>query len=369
MENLNQKNIGIFYRHHKYQSINGSLFYALEYYFTLSKLLKKEQTDSLILNKDHTEKEIKFYWIFPKKLINSVENKNKFKARLLKLLAAKYPITYRWTKKRDIFSIRTGTERLSSIDKILRPLEEKDKEAFLKSNFNENIKFLDTLTKKIEIISESDLIKIKTDKSLFISQNTVHDCILKDLVTTTNNFGKKYFILNRCFNDISSSHKRDWQKIIANQNDVFLYELDQQKIVPTSNNQIQYSLKLGTEWFWPKDILNVYKKCYGIKEKVQTGEPDYTNLLSRPLNFDFLDTSYENFRPYMVWKEILYNKREFEENNRAIIEAYFYDIPFTIINEYNDKTNKTDSIYTRNISPESYYLNDNDFLLKELLDF
>ena len=40
-----KKKIGIFYRYNKYQPISGSIFYALEYYFTLMNTIEKENQD------------------------------------------------------------------------------------------------------------------------------------------------------------------------------------------------------------------------------------------------------------------------------------------------------------------------------------
>ena len=67
--------IGIFYRYNKHQPINGSLFYALEYYFTLRDTIDKINNDNSILNRDPLEHEVTLYWIFPKKLISTKENK------------------------------------------------------------------------------------------------------------------------------------------------------------------------------------------------------------------------------------------------------------------------------------------------------
>ena len=38
--------IGIFYRYNKYQPISGSIFYALEYYFTLLNIIEKENINN-----------------------------------------------------------------------------------------------------------------------------------------------------------------------------------------------------------------------------------------------------------------------------------------------------------------------------------
>ena len=73
--------IGIFYRYNKHQPINGSLFYALEYYFTLRDTIDKINNDNSILNRDPLEHEVTLYWIFPKKLISTKENKEKVERR------------------------------------------------------------------------------------------------------------------------------------------------------------------------------------------------------------------------------------------------------------------------------------------------
>ena len=86
---------GIFYRYNKHQPINGSLFYALEYYFTLRDTVDKINKENFILDRDPLEHEITLYWIFPKKLIGTKENKEKFKLRLLRLAAAKYQINFK----------------------------------------------------------------------------------------------------------------------------------------------------------------------------------------------------------------------------------------------------------------------------------
>ena len=69
-----KKKIGIFYRYNKYQPISGSMFYALEYYFTLLNTIEKENQDNLLFGKDLNETEVTFYWIFPKKIISTNYN-------------------------------------------------------------------------------------------------------------------------------------------------------------------------------------------------------------------------------------------------------------------------------------------------------
>ncbi len=52
---------GIFYRYNKHKPINESLFYALEYYFTLRNTIDKINNDNYILNRDPLEHEITLY--------------------------------------------------------------------------------------------------------------------------------------------------------------------------------------------------------------------------------------------------------------------------------------------------------------------
>jgi hypothetical protein len=242
-----KKKIGIFYRYNKYQPISGSIFYALEYYFTLLNIIEKENQDNLLFGKDLNETEVTFYWIFPKKIISTKEIREKFRTRLLRLAAAKYPLTYRWVK--NSYSPDEPKSR-TSINKVLDILElnQIEKDGLLELN-----KKLDTYFRNIKIVSEMDLLKIKTDKSLFISQNTIHDGILGDLIINKpENFGEKYFICNREFDSISTTHKLIWKKLTQIQNSKFLYETSKQNI-PSQNSE-QYSLKLGVDFFWKKEL-------------------------------------------------------------------------------------------------------------------
>jgi hypothetical protein len=93
-------------------------------------------------------------------------------------------------------------------------------------------KKLDTYFRNIKIVSETDLLKINVDKSLFICQNTIHDSILSDLILNKpENFGAKYFICNREFDSLSPSHKSIWKNLSTVENSKFLYESPKQNIL------------------------------------------------------------------------------------------------------------------------------------------
>ena len=387
-----KKKIGIFYRYNKYQPISGSIFYALEYYFTLMNTIEKEIQDNLLFGKEQIEIEVTLYWIFPKKIISTKEIQEKFRTRLLRLAAAKYPLTYKivdssmvtdYTRSRPHPKIKT------SINKILETLNlnQNDKSSLLELN-----KKLDTYFKNIKIISETDLLKIKVDKSLFMCQNTVHDSILSDLIINKpENFGDKYFICNRDFNSISSNHQSIWKKMIKVPNSKFLYELPRQKIYsePSSNledqsNLVPYSLKLNVDLFWKKEYIKKYKK-YLKENKIVLDESKTIMKTGKPVNnleaynsfFSWNDNfSYDNFHPYMIWDIIHYYKTGFDENNRSIIESNFYGIPFKIMGnngpmskEDQDKYIESlgDSLFDRKENPKKYLLTREDELIKELI--
>ncbi len=367
-----KKKIGIFYRYNKYQPISGSMFYALEYYFTLLNTIEKENQDNLLFGKYLNETEVTFYWIFPKKIISTKEIKEKFRTRLLRLAAAKYPLTYRWLK--NGYSPEEPKSK-TSINKVLDILElnQIEKDGLLELN-----KKLDTYFRNIKIVSEMDLLKIKTDKSLFISQNTIHDGILGDLIINKpENFGEKYFICNREFDSLSPSHKLIWEKLSTIENSKFLYESLKQNI--PSQNSKRYSLKLGVDLFWKKEHIKKYKKY--LKEKhlynfgiLQTGEPYNSNERSFFTWIEDNTFGYEQFHLYMLWDSIHYYRRGFEENNRAIIEAKFYNIPFKEItkinsnqNDHNHYNDHNDSLQDRKENPKDYILTKDDKLINELL--
>ena len=386
---------GIFYRYNKHQPINGSLFYALEYYFTLRDTVDKINKENFILDRDPLEHEVTLYWIFPKKLINTKENKEKFKLRLLRLAATKYPINFKWLLP-ELTGKRAKTK--NSINKIIEGAKEG-------ANLNEDqitdiintSNILGTYFKDIKIISETDLLKIQTTKSLFISQNTVHDCLLKDLLNNNpERFGQKYFICNRNFKSLSISHQGIWQKLQTQKDSLFLVELPEQEPKLLENNQnrsniLQYNLKLGTQWFWGKDIIKAYKKQnQGIQKGhnniLLTGQPPVNNFTSGTGTqsfFSWLDTdteeklesSYDRFTPYMIWDAIHYYKRPFEENNRSIIEAAFYNIKFKIIDTeaknkedgYGHECGYAHSLFERYHNPNKFQLSSDDFLIQDLL--
>ena len=383
--------IGIFYRYNKHQPINGSLFYALEYYFTLRDTIDKINNDNSILNRDPLEHEVTLYWIFPKKLISTKENKEKFKLRLLRLAATKYPINFKWLLP-ELTGKRAKTK--NSINKIIEGAKEgaslnEDQITDITNTSN----ILGTYFKDIKIISEMDLLKIQTTKSLFISQNTVHDCLLKDLLNNNpERFGQKYFICNRNFKSLSISHQGIWQKLQKQKDSLFLVELPEQEpklLEKQRSNILQYDLKLGTQWFWGKDIIKAYKKQnQGIQKGhnniLLTGQPPVNNFTSGTGTgtqsfFSWLDTdteeklesSYDRFTPYMIWDAIHYYKRPFEENNRSIIEAAFYNIKFKIID--TEAKNKEDgygynhSLFERYHNPNKFQLSSDDFLIQDLL--
>lgn len=385
-----KKNIGIFYRYNKYRPISGSMFYALEYYFTLMDTVERENQDNLLFGKDLNETEITLYWIFPKKLISTKEQKEKFRTRLLRLAAAKYPLTYKWTK---IGYSPNEPKSRTSINKILGALEEtslkglkglnqSDKDSILDLN-----KKLDSYFKNIKIITEMDLLKVQADKSLFISQNTVHDGMIYDLIIEGNDsFGKKYFICNREFQAMIGTDQNKWKKLTTNKDSKFLYELSRQ-IIDSENkdNQERYSLKLGTQWFWSKDIIRKYKKYLKnnhikFEEIMKTGSP-VVQSQSNNSYFDWIDDElnsygYNQFHLYMIWSSIHYYKTGFDENNRSIIESNFYNIPFKIIEDNKPMTeykqeqyieSLNDSLQGRKENPNNYILTKDDKLINELL--
>ena len=382
---------GIFYRYNKHQPINGSLFYALEYYFTLRDTVDKINKENFILDRDPLEHEVTLYWIFPKKLIGTKENKEKFKLRLLRLAATKYQINFKWLLP------NSGKRALpkNSINKIIEGAKEgaslnEDQISDITNTSN----ILGTYFKDIKIISEIDLLKIQTTKSLFISQNTVHDCLLEDLLNNNpERFGQKYFICNRNFKSLSISHQGIWQKLQTQKDSLFLVELPEQEPKLLENNQnrsniLQYNLKLGTQWFWGKDIIKAYKKQnQGIQKGhnniLLTGQPPVNNFNTSGTGtqsfFSWLDTdteeklesSYDRFTPYMIWDAIHYYKRPFEENNRSIIEAAFYNIKFKIIDtEAKNKEHEcgyAHSLFERYHNPNKFQLSSDDFLIQDLL--
>ena len=246
----------------------------------------------------------------------------------------------------------------------LNPIE---KDGLLELN-----KKLDTYFRNIKIVSEMDLLKINVDKSLFICQNTIHDSILSDLILNKpENFGAKYFICNREFDSLSPSHKSIWKNLSTVENSKFLYESPKQNIL--SQNSERYSLKLGVDLFWKKEHIKKYKKY--LKENylhnfgiLQTGEPYNSDERSFFTWIDDETFGYEQFHLYMVWDSIHYHRRNFEENNRAVIEAKFYNIPFKEITKINSNHNDHyDSLQDRKENPKDYILTKDDKLIKELL--
>ena len=380
-----KRKIGIFYRYNKYKPISGSMFYALEYYFTLMDTIERENQDNLLFGKDLNETEVTLYWIFPKKLISTKEQREKFKTRLLRLAAAKYPLTYKWVKvgySPDEPKSRTSINKILGILEETDQLNQSDKNSILDLN-----KKLDSYFKNIKIITEMDLLRVQADKSLFISQNTVHDGMIYDLIREGNDsFGKKYFICNREFQTMIGNDQNKWKKLATNKDSKFLYELPRQ-IIDSENkdNQEQYSLKLGTQWFWSKDTIRKYKKYLKnnhirFEEIMKTGSPT-VQLQSNNSYFDWIDDElnsygYDQFHLYMIWTSIHYYKTGFDENNRSIIESIFYNIPFKIIENNKPMTQQdqeqyikglNDSLQDRKENPKDYILTKDDKLIKELL--
>ena len=80
---------------------------------------------------------------------------------------------------------------------------------------------------------------------------------------------------------------------------------------------------------------------------------------------------YEQFHLYMVWDSIHYHRRNFEENNRAVIEAKFYNIPFKEITKINsnhyDSNDHYDSLQNRKENPKDYILTKDDKLINEII--
>ena len=89
-------------------------------------------------------------------------------------------------------------------------------------------------------------------------------------------------------------------------------------------------------------------------------------------NLENLNSSYDRFVPYYIWDVVHYYKTPFEENNRSIVEAAFYNIKFKII-DTDEAKNKEDgygyahSLFERHNNPNKFHLSSDDFLIQDLL--
>lgn len=177
--------------------------------------------------------------------------------------------------------------------------------------------------------------KINKEQHLYICQDTLWD--LRELIP----IGKKYLICNREFQSLSKQKQQFFIKCQKSETFSFWYETLPQKI-PNQNSlqNIRYSLKLGTQFFIePNKIIRT-------KENKIVGEPQKGIINQRALTFEDISI---NYYP----KEFIYYQREFEENNRSVIEAYFYNIPFTI---KKNPQNRKDSMPERLQNPQNFHL-------------
>ena len=320
----------IIYKYNKYIQVSGSLFYAFEY---LAKVLEVNPSSN-----------IRFYIIIPS------NQKKDYLVKLRKLFQTKYPLLREYKDRLilDSYQKLVSAEQFSKLLKVNKLLNE----AF----------------SRIITCSSIEILKLKLNKVLFINYNS--------WLNTTYKADTTLIIQNRNINSLAQSDKiQELSDTSPNPNRVLLYELPEQKF-PYSCGcmQYQYDLKLGTEYFLPKELFN---KKYRTP-KLTAGKP-ITNTTFDEFQKPSLFISVRE-QPLLNTRKIEYHQNflKYDENCRIIIEARFYKIPIKIIKvetkELRTMSNfklsmvpedlPNDSSVTRLTSDiENYTMKSNDFIV------
>ena len=322
----------IIYKYNKYIQVSGSLFYAFEY---LAKVLEVNPSSN-----------IRFYIIIPS------NQKKDYLMKLRKLFQTKYPLLREYKDR----LILDAWQKLISAEQFSK---------LLKVN-----KILNEAFSRIITCSSIEILKLKLNKVLFINYNS--------WLNTTYKADTTLIVQNRNINSLEQSDKI--QEPSSNPNRVvLLYELPEQKFPYSCGcRQYQYDLKLGTEYFLPKELFDKKTRT----PMVTAGKP-ITNT-----TFDTFQKASLFIRaktePLLNTRKIEYHQNflKYDENCRIIIEARFYKIPIKIIKvetkELRTMSNfklstvpedlPNDSSVTRLASDiENYTLKSNDFIIGLLI--
>lgn len=285
----------IIYKYNKHIQVNGTLFYAFDY---LCQLIENEIEQGL----ESKLPETRFYIIIPRKYQKDYLDK------LLMLFKTKYPI---WNHK--LFS-----------DKVLldnaRNTLSKDKYIELKNT----IQVVAKAFNRIKLITNLELLKKDFNNVLLPCMNTWLE--IKDYVKAKH----INVIQNRQFSSLKEIGSISNIDLIES-NLLFLYELNEQYI--GLDNCKQYTPKIGFKFMIPKELFKLYPKT----EKIIAGKPI--------ANIGIIDFN-ENTKPslfvqvqnkfFLNTKQIEYHRNflRWDENNRILPEARYYNIKINIINAF-----------------------------------
>lgn len=323
---MNKNNISLVYKYNKDIQINGSIFYAFEYLIKLiDELYNKNKTNEFWMSKKNDLP--KLYIICPNSL------KQTLKDNYFNLFVKRYPVTKAFGASFRVNNYYNNVARMK-----LNTIE---------NNYYFEIKKLVTRAfKQIKFCSRLEYLKESKniETLIYTSYNTFIDLKKSNIIEPNQT---KFLFQNRAAFQLDPENIK---LINETENLTLLYETEYQKL-PVSNKQIQYNLKLGFKYFYPKKLFQETK--YNSKSNMICGKPSANGvLLSNGFNTEFIkptkfleDRAKDGFF-FDGIKNIIYyqNFLNFEENNRIIPEALFYGYKIKFFVEENISINNIKNI-------------------------
>lgn len=304
---------GIVYKYNKYIQVNGSLFYAFE---LLCQIIENEIQNPFYTSPSKPEiqlPETKLYIQITKKYQPG------YLGKLEELFKTKYPL---WNRK--VFSDRKQLEAAKENLTEIEYVQLLHKISIVNKAFN-----------RIKLVTSIELASIKFDKVVFPSFNSYYTLI--EMVQ----FQEAKVIQNRQASTIIWDDTFPLESIV-NPKITFLHELPAQKLPLEGIVSEQYSPKLGFQFMVPKGLFKLYPKS----EKIIAGKP-ITNinhnqnnqttddwLFQKPSLFAQVNNGSNN-KYFLNTKLIEYHRNflRWDENNRILPEARYYNIKVNIIND------------------------------------
>lgn len=356
----------IVYKFNKYYQINGSLFYTFDYFLkaieerilTNQNKYQIEDINLSSITKEYLktllqDNPLNLYIVIPTKY------KKNYLQNLEILFRTKYLL---WNK--EFYTDKKLFETAKNILSI-----EEYQTLLVK------IKICNFAFNQIKLVTPIEFLKKKHQRLLFPNFDSWDE--LKD--TLTEDIKEVLVFQNRkvenIYNIYKANNKEDIIKAFVkypNAKIKFFYELPPQKLGIKLDNfqEIKYTLKLNFDYYIPKKLFRV--SIHPKSVKIITGTPPPNLLLynkyRKPTTFAQLHKD-SNLREPIIFLntgllEYYKNPNIFDENNRLVPEARYFNIPISIINR---EFQKDDSIETRFLEPlKNYTLTKNDIIIQEL---
>ena len=314
----NERENAIIYKYNKYIQVNGTLFYAFEYFLQLLSV----------------DPNMKFYILIPKKYQKDYLDK------LYLMFKTKYPLL----------------NRKKFLDKQLLDIV---KENYSKEDYIELKNLVITVNKAFESI------KLVTDLALLRPQSKSFNKVLCPCMNTWMSLVDIGFFKINKPNETFVFQNRNMNTLVLEEHHInsminakFFYECPDQKprlssSLLAANHLEQYSLKIGFNFILPKKYWKIFNKS----DKIIAGKPIVNQRIEYEFNDNLKPSLFAMVRPgiFLNTKEIQYyqNFNRWEENTRIIPEARYFNIPLKVVSDHSLDINNLEVSNQNNLTPDS----------------